>query len=79
MPIAAEGGRYFILDAGLRLGEALALEWPDIHLEERDDRNYLQVRKGKSRYAKRAIPLTPRATELRPGISSSAVDQFVFS
>ena len=68
-----------ILDAGLRLGEALALEWPDVHLEERDDRNYLQVRKGKSKNAKRAIPLTPRATELLRGMFRSAVDQFVFS
>jgi integrase len=68
-----------ILDAGLRLGEALALEWPDVHLEERDDRNYLQVRSGKSKNAKRAIPLTPRAAELLRGMSRLAVDQFVFS
>jgi integrase len=68
-----------MLDTGLRPGEALALEWPDIRLEERDDRNYLQVRSGKSKNAKRAIPLTPRAIELLREMSSLAVDRFVFS
>jgi len=68
-----------MLDTGLRPGEALALEWPDIRLDEQDDRNYLQVRSGKSKNAKRAIPLTPRATKLLRKMSGAAVDRFVFS
>lgn len=68
-----------MLDTGLRPGEALALEWTDARLRERDNRNYLQIRSGKSKNAKRAIPLTPRATELLREMSGSAVDRFVFS
>jgi integrase len=67
-----------LLDTGLRRGEALALEWADIHLDD-DGRNYLQVRGGKSKNAKRAIALTPRIIEMLKGMAVNAVDQFVFS
>ena len=50
-----------ILDTGLRRGEALALQWRDVHFENKP---YIQIRDGKSKNAKRAIPLTTRATEL---------------
>ena len=51
-----------ILDTGLRIGEALALEWPDIHLEPASGAKfgYLRVRDGKSRFARRNVPLTAR-------------------
>jgi len=51
-----------ILDTGLRIGEALALEWPDIHLEPASGAKfgYLHVRDGKSRFARRNVPLTAR-------------------
>lgn len=50
------------VDTGLRLGEALALEWPDVHLEPANGAKYgyLHVRDGKSRYARRNVPLTAR-------------------
>ena len=51
-----------LLDTGLRRGEALALQWPDLHLEPISGARfgYLQVWRGKSTYARRTIPLTQR-------------------
>ncbi len=46
-----------LLDTGLRLGEALRLEWRDVHLED----SWVRVREGKSRYAQRNVSLTARA------------------
>ena len=56
-----------LLDTGLRVSEALALQWGDVHLEVNGDYyGYLEVRQGKSRSARRALPLTQRvATMLR--------------
>lgn len=51
-----------MVDTGLRVGEALALEWRDVHLTA--DSGYVQVRDGKSRYARRAVPLTSRVREM---------------
>ena len=55
-----------LLDAGLRIGEALALEWRDIHLEPASGAKfgYLRVRDGKSRFARRNVPLTGRVSEM---------------
>jgi len=52
-----------ILDTGLRVGEALALEWPSIHTEPVGSAKfgYLHVRDGKSARARRNVPLTDRA------------------
>jgi integrase len=52
-----------IVDTGLRVGEALALEWPHIHLDPAAGARfgYLHVRDGKSRFARRNVPLTARA------------------
>jgi integrase len=49
-----------VLDTGLRIGEALSLEWRDVHVEPANGskRGYLEVRQGKSRYARRNVPLT---------------------
>jgi len=51
-----------LLDTGLRRGEALALRWPDLHLEPISGARfgYLQVWRGKSKYARRTIPVTNR-------------------
>ena len=50
------------LDTGLRVGEALALQWNDVHLEPVNGGKlgYLQVREGKLRNARRNPSLTSR-------------------
>src|SRR5215467_12322126 len=51
-----------MLDTGLRVGEALALEWKDVRLSP--EPGFIQVREGKSRYAQRATPLTIRSRKM---------------
>jgi hypothetical protein len=51
-----------MLDTGLRVGEALALEWRDVRLSP--EPGFIQVREGKSPKARRAIPLTSRSSRL---------------
>lgn len=55
-----------LVDSGLRLGEAVALRWPDVHLEPAGDGRYgwLYVRDGKSKNATRTVPLTLRANSV---------------
>jgi integrase len=50
------------VDTGLRVGEALALEWSGVHLQPANGATfgYLHVKGGKSRYARRNVPLTGR-------------------
>src|ERR1700730_7184984 len=62
-----------------RVGEALRLEWRDVHLSPIDGSKFgrVQVRAGKSKNAKRVLSLTLRATEMPK--ARTKVDQFVFS
>ncbi len=55
-----------LLDTGLRVGEALSLQWPDVHLEPAAGARYgyVHVRDGKSKYAKRNVSLTERAAQM---------------
>lgn len=48
-----------LLDTGLRVGEALGLEWRDVRLLP--EPGFVQIREGKSRYARRGVPLTSRS------------------
>lgn len=65
-----------LLDTGLRSGEALGLEWRDVKLDARP--GYVQVRDGKSRYAKRAVPLTERAKAMLAERRRETQSPFVF-
>jgi integrase len=69
------------VDTGLRVGEALALEWPDIHLEPANGAKfgYLHVQKGKSRYARRNVPLTGRVREMLETRKTQSKAPWVFS
>ncbi len=55
-----------LLDTALRLGEALALQWPDVHLEPAGNGRYgwIHVRDGKSKNARRTVPLAARVNRL---------------
>lgn len=69
-----------ILETGLRIGEVLNLEWPDVILQPLTGARfgYLRVRDGKSKNARRTLPLTDRAgTMFRSRQSDSGV--FVFT
>ena len=52
-----------MLDTGLRLGETLALQWGDVRLEPVGVAKFgfVCVREGKSKKARRNVPLTARA------------------
>lgn len=70
-----------ILETGLRIGEALALNWPDIHLEPASGAKfgYLHVRDGKSRFARRNVPLTARVLAMLEGRKDQAKTPWVFA
>jgi len=70
-----------ILDTGVRVGEALGLEWRDIHIEPVNGARfgYLRIRKGKSRYARRNIPLTDRVKAVLQSRNDKNNSLWVFS
>ena len=70
-----------ILDTGLRIGAALALEWPDIPLEPAFGAKfgYLHVRDGKSRFARRNVPLTVRVRDMLESRNAESKTPWVFA
>lgn len=69
------------VDTGLRVGEALALEWPNVHLEPANGAKfgYLHVKEGKSRYARRNVPLTGRVRVMLETRKAACKAPWVFS
>jgi len=70
-----------ILDTGLRVGEALGLEWRDIQLEPAHGGRfgYLRVREGKSKNARRNVSLTVRVKDMLLNRSLDSKSSFVFA
>ncbi len=70
-----------ILETGLRIGEALRLEWGDITLAPVNGARFgfLRVREGKSKNACRVIPLTDRAAAVLRKRAKYSCSQFVFA
>jgi integrase len=70
-----------LLDSALRLGEALALQWPAVHQESAGPGRYgwIQVtRDGKTKNAKRTVPLAARAGRLLTKKRAAATSAWVF-
>jgi integrase len=55
-----------ILDTGLRVGEALAIQWADVHLEPANGSRfgYIHIRSGKTSNAKRNVSITSRVRDM---------------
>jgi integrase len=70
-----------MLESGLRIGEALHLEWADVTLAPVNGARFgfLRVREGKSKNARRVIPLTDRAAAMLRKRLESKASQFVFA
>lgn len=70
-----------MLETGLRIGETLHLEWADITLAPVNGARFgfLRVREGKSKNARRVIPLTDRAAAMLRGRVEMKAGQFVFA
>jgi site-specific recombinase XerD len=66
-----------MIDTGLRVGEALALEWRDVNLSPGP--GFVQVRRGKSPNARRAVPLTNRSRAMLEGRRKLAKSLSVFA
>jgi integrase len=69
-----------IVDTGLRVGEAVALRWADIRLLPAHGARYgfLHVRDGKSKSARRNVPLTERVREMMEQRASKRRSAFAF-
>jgi integrase len=69
-----------MLDTGLRLGEALSLCKADIHTQKVNgaEYGYLYVRDGKSKNARRAVPLTARVETMIQARLSTVQSVWVF-
>ena len=70
-----------LLETGLRVGEALALKWPDVHIEPLNGARfgYLHIRDGKSKYARRNLSLTGRVRDLLNSRRMKAKCAWVFT
>jgi integrase len=70
-----------MLGTGLRVGETITLQWPNIHLEPVNGAKfgYLHVQDGKSRNAKRNVPLTPDVRAMLETRKATATGLWVFS
>lgn len=69
-----------ILDTGLRVGEAVNLEWPDVYLEPVGSAKYgyIRIRSGKTKNAKRNVSLTARVRDMVQVRQSTSKNQWVF-
>jgi integrase len=70
-----------LVDTGLRLSEACHLEWRDVRLEPAIGarHGFILVRSGKTRNARRTVPLTQRAAEMLKERQTASKTIWVFS
>jgi integrase len=69
----------FLIDTGLRISEACALQWQHVGLEPKSGATlgWVYVEKGKSKYAKRHVPLTTRARDILEKIKEKLKSKWV--
>jgi integrase len=69
-----------MLDTGLRVGEACGAQWADIHLEPAPGAKfgYVHIQRGKTKKAKRNVPLTPRIRAMLETRQSDRKTRWVF-
>jgi integrase len=69
-----------ILDTGLRVGEAVNLEWSDVHLEPVGSAKYgyIRIRRGKTKNAKRNVSLTARVRDMLQARQSTSNTHWAF-
>ena len=70
----------FLIDTGLRISESLALRWEHVGLEPKQGSSlgWVYVEKGKTKYAKRHVPLTARVKKLLTEMKRNSTSAFVF-
>jgi integrase len=70
----------FLIDTGLRISESLALRWEHIGLKPKQGAKlgWVYVAKGKSKYAKRYVPLTERSLQILVEMKKASASTFVF-
>jgi site-specific recombinase XerD len=71
----------FLIDTGLRITEACNLTRETVSLEPKPgaDRGWLHVVRGKTKYAKRYIPLTDRAATMITGVLKRSKSEWVWT
>jgi len=69
-----------ILETGVRPGEAVGLQWPDVRLQTavHAKHGYIVIRGGKSRNAKRNLRLTARAADVLKARKATTKSAWVF-
>jgi integrase len=69
-----------ILETGVRPGEAVGLQWPDVRLQQAVHAKfgYIVIRGGKSRNAKRNLRLTARAADMLKARKATTKSDWVF-
>jgi integrase len=69
------------LDTGLRVSEALNLEWAEVYLEPADGAKfgYIKIREGKTKNARRNVPLTERARLMLKSRKAQSHSTWVFA
>ncbi len=69
-----------VLDTGVRVGEAVGLQWPDVYLTPavRAKFGYIAIRKGKTKNAKRNLSLTARAAEMLKARKAASSSPWVY-
>ncbi len=70
-----------LVDTGMRVGEAVALEWPDVHFEAAPGARagYIQIRGGKSKNARRNLSMTARVRAMLSDRAAAASTAHVFA